>query len=375
MEQRGIKTEKGDFNREVKADNATMSKNLNNVIEEHEALQDWMQGVKRQQQAKIDQLQDELEKKNAELKKRTEQEKMNSERDKARVIAQDQAHDRAFRPREREPSTPKPPTPESKQATARATPQQQSLGKIGAEMGEIKIWYIKQSQALDAVKAQHAEHAQGMSRTLKRMDNIKRDFGEIEGKENRIKQLQQERQKLGMLQGKEKKAIDGQVESLRRANGQAERYFKTEYGVSREEAPAKLQELQAHVKETEKKIQTLPGAAKVRAQEDLLALKEMEYKQLKIQADMRPETERMKIEAAEKEHVNREVTPKIGDTSRQKAEIKLNNISPTEYQKLKKEMPSDIRKGIEDREKTGKDTPRYAKGDTRETQTRLFTRS
>ena len=335
MEQRGIKTEKGDFNREVRADNIVTNREFGEM------------------QKNIDNLQQQQEALNQQLKAETEN-KATEEKRRDTSDGTEQKNHRGGSPS----ATASPIEPSTEE-------RQKYLQEMGRNMGNCRSMYHMKSQYVDAHNELRAELAKAIRRLQVDVSDIGKYRETIVGNQQRIEQLQKERQSLGVFQGKEKRQLDKQIASLQVSQMQAKQSLQREHGITVEQAPEKIQAIREKKQNTENELKALSGDEKIKQAMDGMKLAEQEYKAYKIVADNLKLNYRDKqvLEKSEGENTKYPDGKRVkGTVEKYQRNIKLDIITPEEYRQIKDSLPHDVREQLEQRDQQGgKDIPKYAK--------------
>jgi len=229
--------------------------------------------------------------------------------------------------------------------------------KMGKEMGQLRGRYIREYQEIGSIREKHSDLARKISHTASKMDGISRDLSTIEGYEKKIDQLQEQRKSLSVFQGKQKKLIDQNIESVKQSLATHTAFFEREYQTTVGRVSEKLEEYEQNLSAIEATARKLPSAGELHDREKVLKGLEMQYKQLKVYADISPEHERRAIKCAEDKIVEQSKSEQ-GAMLRYRAMTKLIHITVEEYQQIRESMLPATRAMFDQRDGT-KTAPSY----------------
>lgn len=202
-----------------------------------------------------------------------------------------------------------------------------SAEEIATRMADLKAFYIRcekeiqsQNDLANRTRSEKQQLGSTAEAMTERADNIHRLDSKISG-------LQEKRQQLGLFASKDKKAIDEQIQSLQKSKQQAIHTFEKEYGVRIENARDKVNDL---IGKTNKLDVKAPDTAKLR---DLQRDAELLFKAEKLRMELRPDQEAIKQLIRQQtsfENVNMKERMIIAQ-----AESRLINLDRSDIKKLK----------------------------------------
>jgi len=375
LEKRGVRTERGNYNREVERFNASYRKTVSEVTEQLREM--YLQSQAREQAAR--------EQAAAEQAAKEKAMKEQAQRDEREKAGREQAANNRD-PREREgrepdvaPTSQRPTVQGAEETKAPISAEERNgqLDEAGKQLGEVKNTYFRSVQEIETIGARRSELNHETTRIGGNISSLEAYRSTIESNERKLARLQTDRDQLGAFSFKAKAKIDGQIASVQQSQTQAEKSLQDEYSITKDQIPAKLTELQQQARRTEKAINDLPNVEQKQNEADSA---EQEYKTKKIGTDVLPEQERQRIEKAESDYLNQNQGGQgeagQGRTMQSfKTQAKIDKITPEEYQKIKAGLPRSVQARLNARDaQGGKDVPAYAQSGTTQGRTMALTK-
>jgi hypothetical protein len=257
MEKRGIRTERGDRNREIQQRNA-----------EREAL-----NAARDRLIRADlQQQREAEKTAAQLEK-TEQRREVKQDERMQTIEEQLKAEKAAQ------------IAEKLQAQRAA---REEAEKIAKQMNALREQYVTLERELRALKYAQDEERLELPSLSFRTENIDEEAKNIETLQHRLAQLQAERKKLAFWAKQRKQDLDKKIERVEDKIRHARTCFKMCYHVEPEQAPEEIKRVEEKIK-----IYSLNHTEKIPEMTKRLEDIEKEYHKQKLLSQLRPDNEQI----------------------------------------------------------------------------------
>jgi len=199
---------------------------------------------------------------------------------------------------------------------------------------ELKAQYISLEQQIISYSQQNSQFRYEQRQLSGELEQINEFSSSIEFTEIRMDQLKEQRGRLGLFKGKEKRRLDEQMKSLDYSKQQATDSFKRNFGVEPSRAQEQVQKLKEQSKAIELQRKNLPDSSKLREQQQTI---EYQYKREKALSSIHPDKE--KIESLLSKNQNSQGKETIEDrTFRVRAESRLNHISQEDYERIIKDV-------------------------------------
>ena len=199
---------------------------------------------------------------------------------------------------------------------------------------ELKAQYISLEQQIISYSQQNSQFRYEQRQLSGELEQMNEFSSSIEFTKLRIDQLKEQRGSLGLFKGKEKRRLDEQMKSLGYSKQQATNSFKRNFGVEPSQAQEQVQRLKEQSKAIQLQRKSLPDSSKLREQQQTI---EYQYKREKALSSIRPDKE--KIESLLSINQTSQGKETIEDrTFRVRAESRLNHISQDDYKKIIKEV-------------------------------------
>lgn len=334
LERKGIKTEKGNLNREIQETNKYIellnqevkkaNREISEINQEHQAGE------------KAEQTRAEQSKEEKPQHRERQREKSLEEKEKVKSVEVQE--------------------PEKKQNIAADQPSQIRAPEISENRSEIadaakeRLLWQRESIKLELEISEKCELKGELNTSIRKIENATEDIykktGNIDEWKKEIEKLREKKQGLNIFQGKEKKAIEERISSLERPIEQVSQSMERDYGIKPEQAQEKLAELSR--KRTEL-IKELPSQADIEMLKDRQEKMILKYQISMQELELRPDREKIM-------ELMKKFPPNRGMTSRQESiisafERKLNNPGKAELEKMLKFVPekSDISELIKDK--------------------------
>jgi len=206
--------------------------------------------------------------------------------------------------------------------------------QIAERLQELKAQYISLEQQIISYSQQNSQFRYEQRQLSGELEQMNEFSSSIEFTEIRIDQLKEQRGRLGLFKGKEKRRLDEQMKNLGYSKQQATDSFKRNFGVEPSQAQEQVQRLKEQSKTIQLQRENLPDSSKLREQQQTI---EHQYKREKALSSIRPDKE--KIESLLSKNQNSQGKETIEDrTIRVRAESRLNHISQEDYKKIIKEV-------------------------------------
>jgi len=307
MEKRGEKTDRGNINRESRAEAMELKNNLNEAQAEYNELKEVTEKMKQERRTLEDKKREERQ--TAEdNKRRADQQRKNSERPPEsppqRPTSNPEPADRKQETRPGE-STQHDPTSRNQRisdfSVKNTDPFDPEYSKMHREHAEqLTTWQLEKAQKNRAPEGARpdsrdrpkpipkpapqlqgggGELRTGLNREILKaqsdIKNLESYQATTKGNIKKLDELRAEREKLGIFNGKEKKEIDAKIKSVNQSQAQAESALQRDYGIKPHEIDNKLGELRKDEKTLQDRKSEMPREINIdRIAADTRAIKE-----------------------------------------------------------------------------------------------------
>jgi len=206
--------------------------------------------------------------------------------------------------------------------------------KTAKQMHELKENYIALEKELLALTRECGEHKQEIPQLTFLAENMDEQAKNIETLRSKATQLQAERQRLGFWDGRQKKESD---KAIAQAEGNlltAQHHFKKEFGFAPDEAPLKIKHIQEQAREKENALNE--KNARISAIKESQAAIILEYHAQKLLAEIRPNSEQI---FQLLEHMKKPPQTLQERLQHEQANRRLNTITNENFQKVLETLP------------------------------------
>jgi len=339
MERKGIKTEKGEYNREVRAMNTSYQNNLQELerqVTEIKAFQRQMHiqqsaATKREHERQLA----EKEKLNDELAKEVREKIDHWDEQQERYSVYEDENRGAERQRgyqeyenqntnDIQRTQPKEQQIQQKTNQPRADRDRYDIEPaetVAGRLNDLRSDYINLEVQTLRIQEARGELQNVSMQAQSKAESIEEKLQLIKQYSQKINQLQADREQLGMFSGKEKRSINDQIRRLEQSKAQVQSNLKREWGGS--DQSTVLKQILQQQSEIKKQLDSLPNIKKLKEQQNVIG---QAYKQEIEGAMTRPDKNyiqdlmnRNKGQVREPKNLNEKIAIS-------KAESKLQNI-------------------------------------------------
>jgi hypothetical protein len=301
LEKRGIKTDVGSYNREIKSLNNEVKRMSQQQINNSRDLETELQEI-RQMLLKTQANQEQAEReqtaaKEQATKEQAAKEQAQREADRLKAEQEHAALSRDTRERDgREPPQAKTHSldykPKIEDEGQTALPPQQPADQVIKQANALQKSYFKlENYQIASAKVERRSQTE-VRETRAIINELQRSQDRIGGLDREITDLQSERGNLGIFHGKDKKRLDGQIERAQKQRQEAEAHLEDNYGIKPEEIGGLIQKLTAKMNKEQKDYDELIKVRKAKLDDPQEAIKK-QFSELITSLENRPDKEKI----------------------------------------------------------------------------------
>ena len=206
--------------------------------------------------------------------------------------------------------------------------------EIAGRMNELREDYIAGDKELNGLIRENNEDRQEVPRLSFYAETLDEHAKNIVTLQNKVAQLQAERQNLSFWSGQLKKEKDSEIERTEEKSKAAQHYFKNTYHISPDEVPAEIRRVQEKVQIKEKDIAAKTARISTLSERQAEIL--FEYHTQNLLAEIRPDKEQI-IQLLERlKKPSETVSERI---EYEQAYRRLNTLTSETFQKVIENLP------------------------------------
>jgi len=325
LEKKGIRTERGDYNREIQKRNEERAKKAEHKRE----ITPYHAESKETAQFKIGATEprtEELSKLEKELQKMREARKTAQYIEKPIETESEPPYVSAL---EKQLKAEK-----AMQRIEKTREQQNGAEQTAKRMNALREKYIELETAKNALMAEHNREKQEITNREYRAELMDEHAKNIETLQSRAAQLQENRQNMRLLDFKKKKAIDEKIALATRELEQAQAYFKNRFNVDPRQAYQEIKHLQEEIREKQEKLNNKQITVQsIRKKQETI---ELEYHTQKLLNETCPDHQQISGLLEQTHQPPQSTRDKI---LRDRIEHQLNTINDASFQKVIDKLP------------------------------------